>query len=90
MSLTEFAMLFEPFYPRKVSEAVESVDHDAYEDYRNTRRPLITLLDMTKMVVRNVPAVVKVPYFIATSDPENFFYSLLVQYMPRSETRRFQ
>ncbi|XP_044599069.1 ATP-dependent DNA helicase PIF1-like [Cotesia glomerata] len=39
------------------------------------------------MVVRNVPAVVRVPYFIAASDPENFFYSLLIQYMPyRSET----
>ncbi|XP_050338285.1 uncharacterized protein LOC126764671 [Bactrocera neohumeralis] len=87
MSLTEFAMLFEPFYPKKVSETEESVDHDAYEEFRNTRRPLITLLDKSKMVVRKVPAVVRVPYFIATSDPDNFFYSLLLQYMPyRLET----
>ena len=87
MSLTEFAMLFEPFYPKKVSETEESVDHDAYEEHPNTRRQLITLLDKSKMVVRNVPAVVRVPYFIAASDPENFFYSLLIQYMPyRSET----
>ena len=38
------------------------------------------------MSVRNAPAVVRVPYFMATSDPENFYYSLLLQYMPyRSE-----
>ncbi|KAH0549795.1 hypothetical protein KQX54_014275 [Cotesia glomerata] len=81
MSLTEFAMLFELFYPKKVSETEESVDHDAYEEQPDIRRPRITLSDGSKMVVRNVPAVVRVPYFIATSDPENF-YSLLVQYMP--------
>lgn len=28
MSLTEFAMLFEPFYPKKLNETEESVDHD--------------------------------------------------------------
>ncbi|GIY57519.1 hypothetical protein CDAR_79491 [Caerostris darwini] len=87
MSLTEFAMLFEPFYPKKVSETEDSIDHDAYEVQPHIRRPLLMLSDGSKMVVRNVPAVVRVPYFVATSDPENFFYSLLVQYMPyRSET----
>ncbi|XP_054746537.1 uncharacterized protein LOC129251202 [Anastrepha obliqua] len=87
MSLTEFAMLFEPHFPKKLSDAEESVDHDAYEEQTNMGRPLITLLDKSKMVVRNVPAVVRVPYFIAASDPENFSYSLLFQYMPyRSET----
>ncbi|GIY05126.1 ATP-dependent DNA helicase [Caerostris darwini] len=86
MSLTEFAMLFEPFYPKKVSETDESIDHDAYEEQPDIRRPLM-LSDGSKIVVRNVPAVVRIQYFIATSDPENFFYSLLVQYMPsRSET----
>ncbi|GIY15744.1 ATP-dependent DNA helicase [Caerostris darwini] len=86
MSLTEFAMLFEPFYPKKVSETEESIDHNAYEEQPDIRRPLIMLSDGSKMVVINIPAVVRVPYFIATSDPENFFYSLLVQYMPyRSE-----
>lgn len=87
MSLTEFAMLFEPHYPKVVNDTEESVDHDAYEEQSNTRRPLITLLNESKMVVRTVPAVVRVPYFIAASDPESFFYSLLLQYMPhRSET----
>lgn len=86
MSLTEFAMLFEAHYAKVVSDTEENVDHDAYEEQPNTRRALITLLIESKMVVRNVPAVVRVPYFIAASDPENFFYSLLLQYMPyRSE-----
>lgn len=87
MSLTEFAMLFEPHYPKVVNDTEESVDHDAYEEQSNKRRPLITLLNASKMVVRTVPAVVRVPCFIAASDPESFFYSLLLQYMPyRSET----
>ncbi|GFQ97361.1 ATP-dependent DNA helicase [Trichonephila clavata] len=34
------------------------------------------------MVTRNVPAVVRVPYFVAASDPENYYYSLLLQYVP--------
>ncbi|GFY78069.1 ATP-dependent DNA helicase [Trichonephila inaurata madagascariensis] len=34
------------------------------------------------MVIRNVPAVVRVPYFVAASDPENYYYSLLLQYVP--------
>ncbi|GFW26540.1 ATP-dependent DNA helicase [Trichonephila clavipes] len=39
------------------------------------------------MVVRNVPAVVGAPYFIASSDSEEIFYSSLVQYIPcRLET----
>ncbi|GFS52185.1 ATP-dependent DNA helicase [Trichonephila inaurata madagascariensis] len=33
------------------------------------------------MVIRNVPAVVHVPYFVAVSDPENYYYSLLLQYV---------
>ncbi|GBP80548.1 hypothetical protein EVAR_39418_1 [Eumeta japonica] len=87
MSLIEFAMLFEPHYAKVVSDTEENIDHDAYEEQPTTRRPLITLLNKSKMVVRNIPAVVRVPYFIAASDPENFFYSLLLQYMPyRSET----
>ena len=31
---------------------------------------------------RNISAVVRVPYFKASTDPENFYYSLLLQYMP--------
>ncbi|OWR45482.1 putative helentron 5 helitron transposon replicase/helicase/endonuclease [Danaus plexippus plexippus] len=50
MSLTESAMLFEPFYPKKVSETEESVDHDAYAEEPDIRRPRITLSDGCKMV----------------------------------------
>ncbi|GBN45018.1 hypothetical protein AVEN_56214-1 [Araneus ventricosus] len=34
------------------------------------------------MVIRNIPAVVRVPFFQMQTDPENYFYSLLVQYVP--------
>ncbi|GFQ77641.1 ATP-dependent DNA helicase [Trichonephila clavata] len=91
MSITEFAMLFVPFYPKKASETEESIDRDRYEEQPNVRRSLIMLSDDNKMVVRNVPAVVRVPYFIALSNPENIFYSLLVQYTPySSEMKLFE
>ena len=35
MSLTEFAMLFEPFYQKKASETKEIIGHDAYEVQSN-------------------------------------------------------
>ena len=73
-------MLFEPHFPIAVSDTEGNIDHNAYEEQSKMRRPLITLL-------KNIPVVVKVPYFIAASDSENFFYSLLLQNMPcRSET----
>lgn len=31
---------------------------------------------------RSRPATVRVPYFKAATAPENFYYSLLVQYLP--------
>ncbi|GFV43662.1 ATP-dependent DNA helicase [Trichonephila clavipes] len=34
------------------------------------------------MVIRNVPAIVRVPYFVAASDPENYYYGLILQYVP--------
>ncbi|KAG8261715.1 hypothetical protein J6590_066777 [Homalodisca vitripennis] len=72
---SQFAMLFEPHFSKVVNDAEESVNHDAYEEQSHTRRPLITLLNDSKMVVRNIPAVVRVTYIIAASDPENFFYN---------------
>ncbi|KAJ2954336.1 hypothetical protein O0L34_g2594 [Tuta absoluta] len=80
MCLLEFAMLFEPHYEKSNQELEECVD--IYEPERQTRKRLLTLTDNTKMVIRNVPAVVRVPYFIAASDAENFYYSLLLQYVP--------
>ncbi|GFV83397.1 ATP-dependent DNA helicase [Trichonephila clavipes] len=34
------------------------------------------------MVIRNVPAVIRLPYFVVASDTENYYYSLLLQYVP--------
>lgn len=50
-------VIFEPFYPKKLNEAEESIDHDACEEHPIMRRPLITLLDKSKIVVRNAPGV---------------------------------
>ncbi|GFT88064.1 ATP-dependent DNA helicase PIF1 [Nephila pilipes] len=34
------------------------------------------------MALRNIPAAVRTPYFSVHNDAENYFYSLLVQYVP--------
>lgn len=34
------------------------------------------------MVIRNVLASVRVPFFRMSTDPDNYFYSMLVQYVP--------
>lgn len=80
MCVLEFAMAFEPFYPKKTGESEESID--AAEEEQPTKRRLIKLANNSKMVIRNVPAVVRVPFFQMSKDPENYFYSLLVQYVP--------
>ncbi|GFQ80756.1 ATP-dependent DNA helicase [Trichonephila clavata] len=80
MCLLEFAMLFEPHYEKSNQEPEKCVD--IYEPESQTRQRLITLTDNSKIVIRNVPAVVCVPYFVASSDPENYYYSLLLQYVP--------
>ncbi|VVC90599.1 unnamed protein product, partial [Leptidea sinapis] len=83
MCLIEFAMLFEPHYTKPPVINEESIDTDAYAPHeQTTRRRLITLTDNTKMTIRNTPAVVRVPNFVAASDPESYYYSLLIQYMP--------
>src|SRR6202042_534702 len=48
--------------------------------HQNSR--LLHLLDGTKMKIRSRPAVVRVPFFREADDPENYFYSLLAQYLP--------
>lgn len=80
MSLVEFAMQFEPYYTNK-GDTEESLDEDDAEQSQH-RRKLITLTDKSKIVVRNFPAVVRVPFFMMHTDPENYFYSLLLQYQP--------
>ncbi|CAG5041965.1 unnamed protein product [Parnassius apollo] len=79
MSLTESAMLFDTYYQKNQSE--ESIDQNNEDTSTRTRRQLITLTDHSKMIVRTVPAALRVPYFIASTDAENFYYSLLIQYI---------
>jgi hypothetical protein len=85
MCLMKFAMLFEPHYNKRTNDE-ESVDQDVdnEDERRGNKRRLITLDDQkrSKMVIRNKPAVVRVPYFTMARDPQNYFYSLLVQYVP--------
>ncbi|GFY78122.1 ATP-dependent DNA helicase [Trichonephila inaurata madagascariensis] len=86
MNLMTFTMLFEPYYPRSEKNE-DNIDQDAYiEEPTRARRKLIAFQNNTKMAVRNRPACVTVPYIIAANDPENYYYSLLLQYVPyRSE-----
>ena len=83
MSLTEFAMLFEVYYPKNQEEIEVNADYDMCEADEVTRNNnIVTFNDNSKMKIRNKPAVVRVPYFKASTDQENFYYSLLLQYMP--------
>lgn len=82
MSLMEFAMLFETHYPKKVEDDVD-VDEDAYDEIAlEPINHFIKLTDNSKMRKRTVPATIRVPHFKAATEPENFYYSLLVQYTP--------
>ncbi len=91
MSLLEFAMLFQPYYQKRFSNLDPEMNDDDEDSIMPTQRTkfrlqLITLQNKTKMKVRNNPAVVRVPYFRLNEDSENFYYSMLVQYLPfRSE-----
>lgn len=80
MCLLEFAMLFEPYYKKSAADNEESIDAEM-ED-QSERRRLISLTDNSKMVIRNVPTVVRVPFFMMHTDQENYFYSRLLQYVP--------
>ncbi|KAH9490103.1 hypothetical protein Btru_035265 [Bulinus truncatus] len=79
MYLIEFAMNFSLYYTKKPGDIEQGVDVDI--EQQPTRRRLIKLTNNSKMEIRNVPAVVRVPYCQMNTDPENYFYSLLVQYV---------
>ena len=85
MCLIEFLMLFEPVYGKKSIHNDEDGDEDVYE-HNSEDLPANTfrLNDKTSslMKVRNRPAVVRVPHFRETTDPHNFYYSLLMQHIP--------
>ncbi|XP_045778745.1 uncharacterized protein LOC123876493 [Maniola jurtina] len=71
LSLGEFAVTYEP---------LSSVAF--YED-NNESAPIITLLNrMGRMKKRSKPAVLRTRYYTAVSDPEAYYYSLLVAHCP--------
>ncbi len=83
MSLMEFATLFETHYPKKRSDIEEEDFGDILpQPTSEAKQTLITLIDGSKMSIRKTPAVVRVPFFVSSTDPNNFYYSLLLQYLP--------
>ncbi|GFT42641.1 ATP-dependent DNA helicase [Nephila pilipes] len=52
------------------------------DNEESLRMPQSLLEDASKMALRNIPAAVRTPYFSVHNDAENYFYSLLVQYVP--------
>ncbi|GFR10244.1 uncharacterized protein TNCT_712141 [Trichonephila clavata] len=80
MCLVEFAMSFEPFYAKKW-ETVKKVLVQKRKNNQQDKDPL-NLANNTKIVIRNIPKIVRVPSFQMPTYPENYFYSLPVQYAP--------
>jgi PIF1-like helicase len=79
MCLLEFAMLFEPYYAKQFDD-----ENNLVFPRKKTKKRLLTLRDNSKMIIRNITLqfVVRVPYFFVNNKPENYYYSLLVQYKP--------
>ncbi|GFT98395.1 ATP-dependent DNA helicase [Nephila pilipes] len=82
-------MNYEPCYRKRAYEPDEDIDADADTGVplQRQRRELITLEDASKMALRNISAVVRTPYFSVHNDTDNYFYSLLVQYVPFDKER---
>lgn len=86
-SFFEFARRFEVHYEKKGKVIdIDEEDHgdqDAYEDKAKSEKlKFLFLIDGSKMKIRQREAVVRVPYFVESIDPENFYYSLLMQFVP--------
>lgn len=83
MSLMQFAMLFKPYYKTSTNEDEEG-DEDVFEDeiIEKIVSRYLTLQNNQKMKIRTRPAVVRVNSFNLNQDPEGFYYSLLLQYIP--------
>ncbi|GFS39933.1 uncharacterized protein TNIN_312651 [Trichonephila inaurata madagascariensis] len=71
MCLFEFAMNFEPIYAKKVGDSEESIDVEKEE--QPTRQRPINLANNTKMVIRKVPTVVRLPFFSNADEPRKLF-----------------
>ena len=89
MTLSQFAMIFEAYYPRKSTIDNDNDDDDgdgdadAYSEQTPERKSrLITLTDNSKMIIRTRPAVLRFPYFNISRDRDNYYYSLVLQHLP--------
>jgi PIF1-like helicase len=84
MSLVEFAMQFDAYYRKQGDDGVndEDVNEGAIETTTRVPQRRITLQNNMQIVIRKVPACIRVPYFLESNDPESFYYSLLLQYLP--------
>lgn len=83
LSLGEFSIWYEPVTRCNYSE--DDQDADAYDEAPeiNARQQYITLLDnQGRMKKCNRPAVLRTRYYTPNSDPEGYYYSLLVAHVP--------
>lgn len=83
-SLGEFAIWYEVASIRNDVEDDEQ-DADVYDTHREglQNRRLITLLDnMGRMRKRTRPAILQTRYFTLASNPEAYYYSLMITHIP--------
>ena len=82
MTLTEFAMRFEVYY--KLQTDAQEEDYEIQEHQR-TKITFLTLKDGSKVFLRPIPVVIRVQFFNANTQQENFYYSLLLPFRNESE-----
>lgn len=89
--LFSFAMWYEPCYNRSQELDHDAGDEDAFEETEEQRgrgsESRITLQNGQRMKKRTRAAIVKTPSFSVTRNAEDYFYHLLLMYLPfRSES----
>ena len=78
--LYEFAALFQPAYKKDYDE--NSDVEEEFPDQIQGHQKLKLLNDKGFIKSRGQPAIVRYAYFNPIEDPENYFYSLLLLYLP--------
>lgn len=86
LSLGEFAVWYDVVTKQPNYIDDDEQDMDAYEDQQgntNDQHQYITLLDNAgRMKKRKRPAILRTRYFTLASNPEAYYYSLLVVHIP--------
>lgn len=88
MTLLEYAMLFKLQAKRRhdqdededLEDYFDAIDSD--ENILPKTLKYITLQNNQRMAIRNVPAAVRTYTFNVSYDPEGYYYSLMMQYIP--------